>query len=45
MKQYQYYQSCALLWGIWGSLLDDPLKTVAWIAGIACCIISFFSQK
>ena len=45
MKKYQYYHICAMLWGIFGYVLNDPLSIVAWIVGIVCGIISIFSEK
>lgn len=28
MKKYQYYHLCGMIWGIWGCVLNDPLKSI-----------------
>lgn len=45
MKTHQYFSIMAVIWGIWGCLLDDPMKTVAWVMGIIAAVISIFSTK
>ncbi len=45
MKQYQYDYICAMLWSIFGCMLNDPLSIVAWIVGIVYGTIAIFSKK